>query len=64
MRFQRKMAGVKEMDFGVRVITLECISPGRQKEGIMQIGSHDVITIGQSWNEISKHVGRSWESVQ
>src|SRR5215469_3393997 len=29
-----------------------------------QIGSDDVIAIGQSWNEIAKHVGRSGESVQ
>src|SRR5215475_5685190 len=35
MRFEREMAGVKEMDLGVWVVALECLSAWRQKKRII-----------------------------
>src|SRR5215469_1162119 len=35
MRFERKMASVKEFYFGVRDVALECLSAWRQKKGIV-----------------------------
>src|SRR2546422_679850 len=34
MRFQREVTGVVEVYFGVRVVALERLSPGRQKERV------------------------------
>src|SRR5215510_12368599 len=35
MRFQREVTGVVEVYFGVRVVPLERLSPGRQKERVV-----------------------------
>ncbi len=35
LAFQRKMAGVEQMDFGVRVVVFEGLSAGRQEERIV-----------------------------
>ena len=34
MRFERAMSGVEELDLHVRIVTLEGVGPGREKEGI------------------------------